>query len=115
MDMTEPGASADLRRWRRYKIDLRLRVSVENGKGLVVFGRGSSLSQEGMGAYIPCEIPLGATVLLELTFPHSTGPTTIKAVVRTVDGFRYGLEFRDVARDVRAMIVKNCDGSSSQS
>jgi PilZ domain len=92
---------------------MRLKVLVlENSKRASVFGRSSSLSQGGMGAYIPCEIPLGAAVLLELTFPCSLKEVRIAAVVRSVEGFRYGLEFEHVSEDVRSMIVKSCEGSS---
>jgi PilZ domain len=91
---------------------MRLKVVLENSKRASVFGRSSSLSQGGMGAYIPCEIPLGAAVLLELTFPCSLKEVRITAVVRSVEGFRYGLEFEHVSEDVRSMIVKSCEGSS---
>jgi PilZ domain len=92
---------------------MRLKVLVlENNKRTSVFGRSSSLSQGGMGAYIPCEIPLGAAVLLELIFPCSPKELRITAVVRSVEGFRYGLEFEHVSEHVRSMIVKSCEGST---
>jgi PilZ domain len=109
MSVSESG----LRRWPRYKIELRLKVLVlENAKPTPVFGRSSSLSQGGMGAYIPCEIRVGAAVLLELTFPGSAKEVRISAVVRNVEGFRYGLEFEHLSEDIRAMITKSCEGSS---
>ena len=102
-----------VRRWPRYKMELRLKVLVlENAKPTPVFGRSSSLSQGGMGAYIPCEIRVGAAVLLELTFPGSAKEVRISAVVRNVEGFRYGLEFEHLSDDIRAMIIKSCEGSS---
>jgi len=109
MSVSQPG----VRRWPRYKVELRLKVLVlEQGKRTSVFGRSSSLSQGGMGAYIPCEMTLGAAVLLELTLPGSDKEVRITAVVRTAEGFRYGLEFEHLPDDVRAMIVKSCEGSS---
>jgi hypothetical protein len=51
MNMTQPGASAGVRRWHRYNIDVRLKVSVlEKGNATSVFGRNSSLSQGGIRA-----------------------------------------------------------------
>jgi len=102
-----------VRRWPRYKMELRLKVLVlENAKPTPVFGRSSSLSQGGMGAYIPCEIRVGAAVLLEVTFPGSAKEVRISAVVRNAEGFRYGLEFEHLSEDIRAMITKSCEGSS---
>src|SRR5262252_1617456 len=93
-----------VRRWPRYRVELRLKVLVlENAKPTPVYGRSSSLSQGGMGAYIPCEIRVGAAVLLELTFPGSAKEVRISAVVRNVEGFRYGLEFEHLSEDIRAM------------
>jgi hypothetical protein len=109
MSVSQPG----VRRWPRYKVELRLKVLVlEQAKRTSVFGRSSSLSQGGMGAYIPCEMPIGAAVLLELMFPCSNKEVRITAVVRSAEGFRYGLEFEHLSEDVRAMIVKSCEGSS---
>ncbi len=111
--MTQPGTGAELRRWPRYRIDVRLKVSVPQGKDKnTAFGRGNSLSHGGIGAYIPCAIPVGAKVLLEVSFPYSSAEVKVAAVVRTCDGFRYGLEFVDVPADIRAVIEKNCDAAA---
>ncbi len=102
------------RRWSRHKIDVRLKVSFPNdGKNNSAFGRANSLSRGGIGAYIPCTIPVGTTVSLELTFPYSANEAKLEAVIRTCDGFRYGLEFMRVSDEVQEMIVKNCSGTRS--
>jgi hypothetical protein len=107
--MTQAGAGAHLRRWDRYKIDVRLRVTITGrGETSTAFGRGNNLSHGGMGAYIPCAIPLGAKVLLEVSFPYSTVELQVPAVVRSCEGFRYGLEFVDVPAETRAIIERNC-------
>src|SRR5438045_9067709 len=98
------------RRWSRHKIDVRLKVSFPNeGKNNSAFGRANSLSRGGIGAYIPCAIPVGTTVSLELTFPYSSIEAKLDAVVRSCEGFRYGLEFTRVSGQVQEMIVKNCN------
>jgi hypothetical protein len=110
MSQVDQGPAA--RRWSRYKIDVRLKVSfAEEGKTNSAFGRANSLSRGGIGAYIPCTIPVGTTVSLELTFPYSASEARLDAVIRTCDGFRYGLEFTRVSNDVQDMIVKNCNGT----
>lgn len=106
----ESGAA--LRRWVRYKIDVRLKVSFPGDKNKgYAFGRANSLSRGGIGAYIPVSIPVGTTVCLEMTFPYSTNEARLDAVIRTCEGFRYGLEFTRVPEDVQAMLVKNCSGT----
>jgi hypothetical protein len=111
--MTQPG-SEHLRRWPRHKVDVRLRISVADGGNTgSAFGRGNALSHGGMDAYIPCSIPVGATVLLEVSFPNSPAEVKVKAVVRNCEGFRYGLEFVEVPADVRTIIAKNCDAAGT--
>jgi hypothetical protein len=102
--------SESSRRWNRHKIDVRLKVSAATKDGTTnsVFGRGNSLSHGGLGAYIPSSIPVGSTVDLELTFPHSSQEVKLKAVVRSCEGFRYGLEFLEVPDDIQRTIVKSC-------
>ena len=106
--MTQGKSSSDGRRWSRHKIDVRLKVSLGGPIGDVVFGRGNILSQGGMGAYIPSSLPIGTEVLIQVSFPYSAAEVTLKAIVRNCEGFRYGLEFMDLADDVRSLIVRNC-------
>jgi hypothetical protein len=115
MSQVDQGPAA--RRWTRHKIDVRLKVSFRNDEELTseeptsAFGRANSLSHGGIGAYIPCTIAVGTTVSLELTFPYSSIEAKLNAVVRTCEGFRYGLEFTRVSDAVQEMIVKNCGGA----
>jgi hypothetical protein len=99
-----------LRRWTRYKIDVRLKVSFSDaGKQASAFGRANSLSRGGLGAYIPCSIPVGTTVGLELTLPYSPAEAKLEAIIRSCQGFRYGMEFTRVPSDVQSMLEKHCD------
>jgi hypothetical protein len=113
--MAHEQSGVALRRWTRYKIDVRLKVSFSgNGKPASAFGRANSLSRGGMGAYIPCSIPVGATVALELTFPYSSTEARLEAVIRSCEGFRYGLEFTRVPGEIQAILAKNCDSEMLQ-
>jgi hypothetical protein len=110
MSQMDQGPAA--RRWSRHKIDVRLKISFPNaGKNDSTFGRANSLSRGGIGAYIPCSIPVGTAVRLELTFPYSSTEAKLDAVIRTCEGFRYGLEFTRVSDEMQEMIVKNCNGT----
>jgi hypothetical protein len=106
--MTQLEDGANLRRWPRYRIDARLKVLVFGVNS--AFGPANNLSFGGMGAYIPCAIPVGAQILLEVSFSSSPSEVKLKAVVRNAEGFRYGLEFVDVPATARAAIEKNCQG-----
>lgn len=110
MSQVEQGPAA--RRWTRHRIDVRLKVSYRKEQSITsAFGRANSLSHGGIGAYIPCTIPVGDTVSLELTFPYSSTEARLDAIVRSCEGFRYGLEFTRVSDAVQEMIVKNCGGA----
>jgi hypothetical protein len=101
-----------LRRWTRYKIDIRLKVSFPgDSKQGYAFGRANSLSRGGIGAYIPVSIPVGTIVNLEMTFPYSTKEARLEAVIRTCEGFRYGLEFTRVPDEIQALLVKSCSAA----
>src|SRR6266700_3640163 len=111
--MSLADAGAEARRWTRHRIDVRLKVLFARGSNHTsAFGRGNNISRGGLGAYIPCSIPVGTTVSLEVTFPYSPSEVKIQAVVRTCEGFRYGLEFLELPEDVRSVIVKNCGSSA---
>jgi hypothetical protein len=108
--MATESAGPETRRWVRYKIDVRLRVSfiLSDGKASDAFGRANNLSHGGIEAYIPCSIALGALVQAELTFPECHKEVKVKAVIRTCEGFRYGLELTEISGEVREMIAKTC-------
>jgi hypothetical protein len=106
--MIQPEPGPEQRRWTRHKIDVRLKLTYG---AISAFGRGNTLSQGGMGAFIPCTIPLGTAVDLELSFPYSHAEVKIAAVVRSCEGFRYGLEFVRMPDEVRTVIIKNCDSA----
>lgn len=109
--MSQSNEAASPRRWPRYKIDARLKVFVSDENA--AFGRASNLSYGGMGAYIPCAIPVGTKIIVEVNFAQMPEDVKLKAVVRNADGFRYGLEFVEIAPDVRSLITKNCVGPAT--
>ena len=110
MPQLEHGPEA--RRWTRHRIDVRLKVSfLADGKDNAAFGRANSLSRGGLGAFIPCTIPVGETVSLELTFPYTSTEAKLHAIIRSCEGFRYGLEFVELSDRVQKMIVESCTGS----
>ena len=104
----------EVRRWARYKIDVRIKITVKTAPGVTtaMYGHGSDISEGGMVACIPIALRIGAKVQLELTFPGATNAVTLRAVVRNSDGFRFGLEFVDLEDAVRKMIIQTCKSLS---
>ena len=115
--MSAPDSAGEIRRWNRHKIDIRLKVTgkVESGATESIFGRGNSMSQGGLGAYIPASINVGTAVDLELTFPYSSNEVKLKAIVRSNEGFRYNLEFIDLSPDLKQIIMESCKSAEAGS
>ena len=108
METSDNFASDDLRRWQRFKVDLRIKVSYQSdGKRLIVFGRGSDVSSGGMSAYIPADLVAGETVELELTLPYSPHPIKINAMVRNRADFRYGLEYGQLSKEYEQLLTRS--------
>jgi c-di-GMP-binding flagellar brake protein YcgR len=99
-----------VRRWERFSVDIRLKASFKrNGMPLAIFGRGSDVSQGGMAAYIPSELPVGTNIELELSLPYMSGeqPIRIAAAVRNRNGFRYGLEYLKLSANDQERLLKS--------
>lgn len=79
------------RRWNRLPVDLPVRVVTSKGfSTTVVHGRGTELSEGGMVLYAGILLNPGDLLELEFDMPfHSRVP----AVVRSRQGFCFGLEF----------------------
>ena len=83
--------SATTRRWERMPVDLPVRVVTSKGfSTTVVEGRGTEISQGGMVLY--AGILLNPGDLLEIEFATPT-PSRMPAIVRSRNGFCFGLEF----------------------
>jgi len=83
--------SPQTRRWDRLPVDLPVRVVTSKGfSTTVVSGRGTEMSQGGMVLYAGIMLNPGDLLELEFDTPfHSRIP----AIVRSRNGFCFGLEF----------------------
>ncbi len=96
------------RRWYRYPVDLSLRVQVPTSTGLeYMLAHGRDVSQGGMAVYVPVELNIGDTVLLELIFPGLPEPVTLSASLKNRTGFKYGVEFVSPTAEQQATILGN--------
>lgn len=97
------------RRWPRYKVDLRLKVTLPGttvGRNFT-FGQGSDVSEGGMAAYIPAELNVGDVVGIELVLPYAKETITLRAEIRNRNGFRYGLEYVLISEDHQQLLRKS--------
>lgn len=90
----QPVEGRPVRRWTRYAVSLSLRVRVKTGSGYeYMLAHGRDVSQGGMAVYVPFELEIGDTVLLQLIFPVLNEPVLLSALVKNRTGFKYGVEF----------------------
>ncbi len=82
------------RRWKRYKVEVPIRVIVGNEmKATIVVGRSTCLSEGGMAMFAGLELNPGDRVAVEFTPPYSAPPIRVEARVCNREGYNYGVEF----------------------
>jgi len=82
------------RRWPRYKVNVPIRVIIQNAmKATIIDGRGTSLSEGGMAMFAGAELKPGDQVAVEFTPPYSAPPIRVEAKVCNREGYNYGVEF----------------------
>jgi PilZ domain len=59
-------------------------------------GRGYDIGAGGMAIYVPLELAVGTSVNLSFQLPYSQMVLGVHAIVRSCNGFRYGVEFVDL-------------------
>ncbi len=98
------------RRRVRYSIDVRAVVAVQqDGKGLPIYGRCTTIGECGFGATLAGELEKGIQVTAELMlFGHDQPPFLASAIVRYRNGFRHGFEFMDIGPEPRQRVRELC-------
>jgi hypothetical protein len=90
----KPVALVNTRRWRRYQLDVPVRVIVHTpDKTKLYDGRGNELSEGGMAVTAGVELKPGDEIAIEFTPPYSGSPVRVRGAVRNRAGYRYGVEF----------------------
>lgn len=106
----ESPALAEKRRYRRYRIDVAVKVRVKTSSGIAsyCYGRGGDISEGGMAVDVAHELTRGNVIRLSVTLPHCERAIECEAVVRHRNQFHYGLEFRDLAEKDRELLMRAC-------
>ncbi len=89
--MAAMPATGKTRRWDRLPVDLPVRVVTSKGfSTTIIEGRGTELSQGGMVLYAGILLNPGDLLEIEFEMPM---PSRLPAIVRSRNGFCFGLEF----------------------
>jgi hypothetical protein len=105
-DSDADGPQKERRRIPRSHLDRRVRVTaVHQGKTTSVLGRIRDISENGMGAVIPCALSLAEQVTLEFSMENSQ-EDTVSAIVRHRRGFLYGFDFVAIEPSLREVIAR---------
>jgi len=95
------------RRWKRYDIQVPLRVIVHRDEVVRrINGRGTELNEGGMGVFAGVELPLGEQIEVEFTPPYTNTPLRLWGAVRNRSGYYYGLEFLTENTGERAQVER---------
>ena len=82
------------RRYRRYKLDVPVRVIVHSEeKTRIIHGRGNELNEGGLAVNAGVELEVGDEVEVEFTPAYTHQPLRARATVKNRNGYRYGLGF----------------------
>jgi len=102
----DPIERAGTRRWTRYAVSLSLRVRVPTTSGQeFMLAHGRDVSQGGMAVYVPVELEIGETIVLELIFPTLPDTLRLSAAVKNRFGFKYGVEFMESTPGLQQTIL----------
>lgn len=85
----QPGMKLDARRAPRIRLEVD--VSIHSQEAGEVAGRTLDISESGISATLPVELPIGEVVKLEIR--SRLKPVMVGAVVRNRNVFRYGFAF----------------------
>ena len=84
-----PGTKTEARGAPRIRLEVDVDIySTKNG---LIPGRTLDISESGLSALLPAELPIGEVVRLEIR--SRIQPVMVGAVVRNRSAFRYGFEF----------------------
>lgn len=108
--MPDSPKSEERRKWKRYTIDIAVKVKVSGADGLSTYcyGRGNDVGEGGMCLYIAHELKVGKTIDLTLTLPYSDRAISCRVVVRNRESFKYGVEFKDLSPTDRETLFDAC-------
>jgi PilZ domain len=107
---TTPVCEAqDMRRSRRYKINLHVMVStLVRGINKLIPAYGRNLGEGGISLFVPAQLALGNLVELAMNLPGGNGKIAVRGRIRSVERFNYSIEFTGIDERTRRAIADSC-------
>lgn len=101
---------AERRKFPRFTIDIAIKVKVPAAGGLTTycFGRGGDVGRGGLSIHLPHELIVGKTIDLTMTLPYTERAISCRVVVRNREGFKYGVEFKELLPEDRDLLLETC-------
>src|SRR3954466_2051379 len=96
------------RRWERYDVEIRVKVSVSRKSQQVsLSGTAHDISEGGMAMFVVGDLEVGETIEIDFAMPYSQR-RVLRGVVRNRDSYQYGVQFLNPTAEDRHDIVRNC-------
>lgn len=105
-----PTDTTTIRRWSRYKVELRVRIVLPDHGA--IYGQANDISEGGMSVFVPTQLRLGDAVSIDVVLPYSSDKVRLRGVVRSAAGFRYGIEFSNPTDLEQQVLVRTCKALS---
>jgi hypothetical protein len=101
---------SERRKFPRYTIDISIKVKIPAAGGLTTycFGRGSDVGQGGLSIHLPHELVIGKAIDLTMTLPYTERSIGCRVIVRNREGFKYGVEFKQLNPEDRELLMETC-------
>lgn len=107
------AAKSNLRRTPRSAIHMHLKIyRTIAGEKKLIPGYARNISEGGVAAFVPGHLATDERLEVQFTLPGTKTELTVKAIVRTVERFQYGLEFVKLEEGVRQLIAEHCQAAS---
>jgi c-di-GMP-binding flagellar brake protein YcgR len=106
--MSELEADKSKRRFERFEVETRVKVSViRKGEKIQFSGTAHDISVGGMAVFLGGDLAVGETVTITFALVFST-QLVLQGVVRSRSRYEYGIEFLNVGKTQQDEIVRNC-------
>ena len=93
------------RRWFRFPLEMR--VELYAGKrDPRIYGRAVDLSEGGLSILTVDELKIGEQLPVAFTIPQTNERFQFDSIVRTKEGYKYGIEFLDVKQAERKELAE---------
>jgi c-di-GMP-binding flagellar brake protein YcgR len=101
------NVNAPVRKWKRFKVDIRVRLRRwDEPEEAVTVVRSYELSEGGMSVYASESLEVGTAMQVAFSLPGTERGLRIRAVIKNRRGFRCGMEFVELDAGARDAILR---------